>query len=211
MLSTHSDASKSLREAAKFSALVAALFLIAAWYCLHWAYNRGAFTNVPVERPIRLESGSSTTVQFSVPHWGDRDIEIWYPRNASGDVSKDVGQIFGKMTLHTDRSLVEQKALPVDHGRSDRDGSAMVISTGPMRPGNDYSLLLEIDRMPPDLARSQAVLKVELVSDYYLAFFSVEVVSALLLLAASSCAFLSVRWWRTIARAGGDRTEGETV
>lgn len=211
MLSTHSDASKSLREAVRFSALVAALLLIAAWSCLHWAYSRGAFTNVPVERPIRLESGSATTVHFSVPHWGDRDIEIWYPRNASDDVSKNVCRIFGKMTLRTDGSLVEQKALPVDHSRSDRDGAAMVISTGPMAPRNDYSLLLEIDRMPPDLARSQAVVKVEPVPDYYLVFFQLEVVSALLLLAALSCAFLSVRWWRTIACAGGDRTEGETV
>jgi hypothetical protein len=64
--------------------------------------------------------------------------------------------------------------MVLGHGRSDRDGSAMVLFTGPTEPRNDYSLSLEIDRIPPDLAQSQAVVKVGLVSDYYLFFFVSE-------------------------------------
>ena len=203
----HSYTSKSLREAAKFSAAVAALFLIAALYCLHWLHSRGAFGNGTVECPIHLESGSSITVHFSVPYRGDHDIEIWYPRNASGDVEKDVRQIFGKMTLRTDGSLVEQKVLPVDHGRSDRGGSAMVLSTGPMEPRNDYSLSLEIDRIPPDLARSQGVVRTELEHLYPLIFWQVEFACMCFLLISLFCLFLSVRWWRSAARAEGDQQD----
>jgi hypothetical protein len=198
MVSTYP--SKSLREAVSFSVAMAVLFVIAAWCCLQWAYSRGAFTSATVERPIHLESGSSATVHFSVPHRGDRDIAIWYPRNATGDVGKDVCQIAGKMTLRTDGSLVEQKALPVDHGRGTRESAAMVLSAGPMEPGNDYSLLLEIDHMSPDLARSQAVLRVELVRDYYLFFLQLEFASALLLAGAFLSALLSLRWWRVAGR-----------
>ena len=95
----HSYPSRSLREAVRFSTVVAALFLIAAWYCLHWAYSRGAFGRAPVEHPVNLKAGSSIAIEFSVPYRGDRDIEIWYPRNASDDVCKDLDGILGKATL----------------------------------------------------------------------------------------------------------------
>jgi hypothetical protein len=81
----------------------------------------------------------------------------------------------------------------------------MVLFAGPMEPRNDYSLLLQVDRIPQSLAESQATVKVvELVSDDHL-LLELELVGALLLLAALSCAFLSVRWSRAAARAGGDR------
>ena len=196
MLDVHSYTSRSLREAIKFSSAVAALFLIAALFCLYWLYNNGAFGSAPVEHPVDLKAGPSINVHFSVPYRGGRDIEIWYPRHASDDVNEEVRQIFGEMTLRTDGSLIEQKVLPVDHFRSDRDGFAMVIFTGPMEPRNDYSLLLQVDRIPQSLANSQARVKVEITFDYYSIFLQLELVVTLLLLATASCAFLSVRWWR---------------
>lgn len=214
-----------MREAVKFSTVVAVLFLIAAWYCLQWAYSRGAFGRVPVEHPVNLKAGSSSAVQFSVPYRGDRDIEIWYPRNASGNVCKDLDGILGKATLtlrgkedvpgifgegplhRPPETAVAQFPLPVYHHSSDRDGCAMVLFTGPMEPRNDYNLLLQVDGIPQSLAESQAVVKVKLVSDYYLFFWQVKLLGALLLLAALSCAFLSVRWWRAAVRAGGDQKD----
>jgi hypothetical protein len=83
----------------------------------------------------------------------------------------------------------------------------MVLFTGPMEPRNDYNLLLQVDGIPQSLAESQAVVKVKLVSDYYLFFWQVKLLGALLLLAALSCAFLSVRWWRAAVRAGGDQKD----
>jgi hypothetical protein len=176
----------------------------------------------PVERPVNLKAGSSISVHFSVPYRGDRDMEIWYPRKASDDVCKDLDGILGKATLtlrgkedvpgifgegpsrRPPETRVAQFPLPVDHHRGDADGCAMVLSTGPMEPQNDYSLLLQVDSIPQSLADSQATVKVELVSDYYLLFLELELVGILLLLAALFCAFLSVRWSRAAARARGN-------
>ena|ERR1039457_4308263 len=207
MLDVHSFTFKSLREAVKFSAAIAILFLITAWYCLHWAYGRGAFGTTPVERPVNLKAGSSVDVHFSVPNRGDRDVEIWYPLNASDDVDKDLRGISGKAALRIGENLVAQFPLPVDHSRSYQDGRAMVLFTGPMESRNDYSLLLQIDHIPQSLVESQATVKVKLVSDYYFLFLELELVGGLSLLAAFLCAFLSVRWWRAAARAEGDQKE----
>lgn len=207
MLGVHSYTFKSLREAVKFSAAVAALFLIAALCCLHWAYSRGAFGAAPVEHPVNLKAGSSINVHFSVPNRGDHRIMIWYSRDASDDVSKNLDGIVGKATLRIGEDLVAQFPLPVYNHSCDGDGCAMVLFIGPTEPRNDYSLLLQVDRIPQSLAESQAAVKVELVSDYYLLFLELELVAALLLLAALSCAFLSARWWRAAARAGGDQND----
>jgi hypothetical protein len=87
----------------------------------------------------------------------------------------------------------------------------MVLSTGPMEPQNDYNLLLQVDSIPQSLADSQAMLKVELISDYTFLFLELELVGALLLLAALFCAFLSVRWSRAAARARGDRKDDDVI
>lgn len=199
MSRVHPRTFKSLREAVKFSAGIAALFLTASFGCLHWAYSRGAFGAATVECPIRLENGSSINVHFSVPNRGDHDIEIWYPRNASDDVGKDVRQIFGAATLRIGDAPVAQFPLPVDHGRSYRDGSAMVLFSGPMNPRNDYILVLRVDSIPSDLAGSQAIVRVPLVADYHLLFLELEGTGVLMLLAGVFCAFLSVRWWRSVS------------
>ena|ERR1700736_4419779 len=197
--------SKPLREAVVFSGAVAALFLIAGLCCLYWAYNRGAFGAARVEHPVNLKVGSEITVHFLVPSKGDHDVEIWYPRNASDDVNNDLGRMLGKATLRTGDAPVAEIELPVKHTRSDRDGAAMVVFTGPMEPRNDYSLSLQIDRIPPGLARSQAEVKVELDPLYYSIFLQVELEAAALLLLALSCVVLSVRWWRAATRAAGDQ------
>lgn len=197
---------KRLREAVKFSAVLAALFLIAACYCLHWAYSRGAFEAASVKHPVNLKAGSSIQLHFSVPKRGDHELKIWYSRNASDDVGKDLDKIFGKATLRVGNALVEEVPLPVSHQASTRDGSAMVLSTGPMDPRNDYSLLLQIDGIPPSLSQSQAMVKVELAPYYHLLFLELEVMAALSFLAALSCTFLSVRWWRATSQEGNTKS-----
>ena len=204
MSCSNSKVLDSLREAVKFSAAVAALFLIVALCCLHWLYSRGAFGTAPDEHLVNLKAGSSINVPLSVANRGDHDVEIGYSRNASDDVSQDLTRIFGKATLRSGGFLVAQVELPVLHTRSDRDGSAMVLFTGPMEPRNHYELSLQIDRIPPDLARSQAVVKTELEHLYPLIFMQVELEMVGLLLIASLCLFLSIRWSRAAARVEGD-------
>jgi hypothetical protein len=201
MLDVSTHAPKSVREAVKLSGGLAALFLVGALYCIHWLSSHGAFGKTTVDYPINLQNGSSIIVHFSVPYRADYDIGIWYKRNASDDGEKNVRQIVGRMTLRTDGSLVEQKALPVDHGRSDRDGSAMVLFTGPMEPRNDYSLSLEVDRVPPALVRSQGVVRIELEHLYPLIFWQVEFAVLCSVLISLFCLLMSVRWRRATTRA----------
>src|ERR1700730_4380107 len=98
----------SLRESVRFSAAVAVCFFVAALFCLYWAYSRGAFGAALAERSVNLKAGSSVNVPFSVPNKGDHDVEIWYPRSASDDVSKNLQEIFGEATLGVGDASIAQ-------------------------------------------------------------------------------------------------------
>jgi hypothetical protein len=189
--------SRTLREAATFSVAVAAIFLLAASSCLVWLHNRGAFGAATVERAINLKTASPIDVHFSVPKIGDHDIAIWYPRTSSQDIARDLSAIYGKVTLFNGDAPVQKIELPTGHTRCGRDGCAMIVFRGPTAPRNDYSLLFEVDRMPPALVESAAVLKVELAPEYYMSFLVGEVGAAILLVLALLSGFLAIRWWRS--------------
>lgn len=176
-----------------FAAAGAVLFVTLSLGCWYWLVSRGAFSNTMVECPIRLESGSSRVVRFSVPTTGDHDIGLWYRRDASNDVGKDVRQISGRATLRSGDSIIDEKALPVDHGRTDANGSAMIIFTRPMVRRTDYSLSLEITGIPPKLATSEGFVRTDVDHLYPLVFSQVEFASGCFFLISLGCLAMSLR------------------
>jgi hypothetical protein len=205
MSDSNACAIASLRESVRFSAAVAAGFFVAALFCLYWAYSRGAFGNTTEEHLVNLKAGSSINVPLSVANRGDHNVEIRYSRNASDDVSKGLVEIFGKATLRSGGSVVAEVALPVDQTTSDPDGSAMILFTLPMNPQNHYELSLQVDRIPLELERSQAVVRTELDRLYPLIFLQVEVAIIVLLLMAMLSIFFSIRWWRAVHACEGNQ------
>ena len=72
----------------------------------------------------------------------------------------------------------------------------MVVLSEALIPGNEYTLVLQIDDIPENLAQSQAEVRVEINPDYYMLFLELEVVGAVFVLAALCSAVLAVRWSR---------------
>lgn len=195
----------SLRQAATLSAGIATLFILGSFGCLYFVNSRGAFGSRLDEHVAELKPGSVVDVQLSPSTRGDRDVEIWYPRHASDDISKAVTEISGKATLRSDGFLITEVNLPVIHTQSDRDGVGMVLFTEALEPRNHYKLSLQIDRMPTELAGVRAVVKTEMASMYPLIFWQIEGLAMALFVVASLGAFLSIRWWRVAASPQPDQ------
>lgn len=197
MLGKQSDPAQSLREAVKLSGAMAALFFIASFGCWYWAYSRGAFGIGPDEHLVNLRPGTTIDVRLSIRNRADHDVEISYSRDVADD-GKHLWDIEGKATLRYGHCVIAQAKLPVDHSRSTRDDVAMVLFTVAAQPRNDYVLSLEIEQIPPELARSPAIIRTEIEHLYYLIFWQTELAALGLLLIASLCVFLSIRWRATV-------------
>jgi hypothetical protein len=199
-----SSAFRSIREAVKFAAAMAAVFLIAALCAIQWLHHRGAFGTARDEHPVNLKPGSAIQVPLSVSSSADHDVAIWYSRTLSDNLERKLDGILGKATLRSGENIIAQAELPVDHTLSDQDGAAIVLFTVMMEPKNNYTLSLQVDRIPPDLTRSTAVIKTELEHLYPLIFWQVEFAATLFLSIALFCMFLLIRWWRAAAAGGHD-------
>jgi hypothetical protein len=171
------------------------MFLAVAFCCLWWLHSVGGCFGVdPVERAASLRNEALVEVRFSPSAKGEQSIGIWYPRNASSDVSNDLNKLFGRANLLVGGNPVAEILLPTYHTSCDHDGCGMILFTGPMTSRSDYSLSLKIDRMPQALEQFQAVVKIELTPEYHSLFFTIECLAAVLILAAFSCAYLSISW-----------------
>ncbi len=172
-----------LSKSLKVSAVKAILLLTAAGYSWYWAQSHGAFYAKILEVPIRLEGGSSVNVPFSVAERGDHDIAIQYSPHASDDVGKDFDEFSGTATLTSDGAVLVRAELPVAHQRSSKNSVGMVLFSSGMEPSKHYALLLQINRVPPNLTSSPAMMKVELDPNYYFIFWEVKLLGLLLILA----------------------------
>lgn len=182
---------------AKLCTCAGLLLFATAVYCRYWTYTRGASGITPVQLPVRLEENVPVSARFSVAEKGDHDVEIEYSSDASDDVGRDLDKISGKATLTCDGAVLAQAKLPVEHGRFSNGHGAMVLFTVSTKPRDEYVLLLQISRLPPTLARSQASVKVELDPNYYFLFWPIRLLSVLLLLSALLCMFPLIRYgWR---------------
>lgn len=173
---------------------LAILLLAGTGYCLYWTYSRGGFGTTPVEVPIQLQEGGSTSVRLRAGERGEHHFEITYPANRLARVGRDhLRRISGKATLACDEKIIAEVELPVGYGTYRRGEETAILFTIPTKPGIDYVLSLQIDRLPLELAQSRAKAVVELDAHYNLLLWQIELLGVLLLVVSLLCIFPRIR------------------
>ncbi len=172
---------------ARVPTAIGILLLVGSAYCWYWLYSHGGFSTRQVEIPIRLAEGSSVSVSFIVREEAEHYILIDYP---NADVRRFLSTadlpITGKATLISRGGVVAQADLPTGHGSGWKGHSAMVLLDAPTKRG-EYTLLLRIDRIPPDLALSEAKIRVGTDSLYAMRYPPIEFLAVLSLVLALFC------------------------
>jgi hypothetical protein len=185
----------------KIRSIAAAFLFAGVLYIWYWAYGHGGFSSKGVEIPIEIVQGRSVNVRFSVPEAGDHYVMIAYPKGEVDPRGKALEAITGKAILSLGGTLLTETELPVDHQTSTRDYDAMVLFTLPTEPYKQYTLSLQITRLPPALIAAHPAMRVELDGHYMFIVWQVELLGFLMVVAAILCGIPVVRRIRTKSKS----------